>query len=150
MKTFMLRLKQTNNLVKVLVEEVLLFSHWITSEQNDTPQIVEPDEADIVHLAPSNQFAFFGIDGLEEAIETLHPTLSHKTRIQLKDLSLKEFAVDFGIQVGFFSHQLGKPFETSLAIGNEDGSFDQTVPDLSSLGSTKPQLSVFQKKPQKT
>ena len=39
------------------------------------------------------------------------------------------------------------PFEAGFTVTEEHGVLSQTFPDLLGLGSTQPQLAVFQKKP---
>ena len=128
----------------------LLFGDEITAEENDPPEVVETDETDIVHLAPGHHFAFLGVDSLEEAVEALHAALRHQPRVQLQNLRLEELAVHVRVQVGLLPHQLREPFETSLAVGHEDGSLYQTVPDLTCLRGAQPQLTIFQQEAKKT
>ena len=116
----------------------ILFSDEITAKENNPPEVVEADETDIVHLTPRHHFAFFGVDSFEEAIEALHSTLGHKTRVQLQDLRLEKLAVDVWVEVGLFTHQFREPFEAGLAICHKNGPLHQTVPDLTRLRGAQP------------
>ena len=124
----------------------LLFCHGVSSKKDDPPKVIEPDETHVIHLPPSDQLPFLGIDCLEEAIETLHAALRHQAGIELQDLRLEKLAIDIRIKVRLFAHQFRKPFKTSFSVHCENSPLDQAMPNLTGLWGAKPQLAILQKK----
>lgn len=84
------------------------------------------------------QFTFFYVDGFEEPLETFDSAFRQQERVQQQYVVLEEISVDARIQVGFVTHQFGKPLETSFAIRREDRVLRKALPDLSRLFGTQP------------
>ncbi len=72
-----------------------------------------------------------------------HAALGEEGRVELEDDRFEKTAIDVGVQVRLFAHELREPTETRLAVAREDCILSKAPPDLFRLRLGQPQLSVL-------